>query len=113
MWIVRGQKSVILSRFSSINFEGQGVCTLPLDFVFESVTGSFLQLYHYLVHKVCISFLRRQLIAAGKRSVEDIPPFLCCEVKAILSLFHTKTTSALTVSVTADRRAFILRTRSI
>ena len=29
MWIVRGQKSVILSRFSSINFEGQGVLPCP------------------------------------------------------------------------------------
>ena len=112
-WTFRGQKSLILSRFPSLNFEGQGVCTLPLVFALESVTGSFLQLYHDLVHKVCISFLRRQLIAADKQSVEDLPPFLCCEVKAILSLFHTKITSALTVSVTADRRAFILRTHSI
>ena len=72
-----------------------------------------MQLYHYLVYKVCISALRQQLIAAGKQSVEDLPPFLCCEVKAILSLFHTKIASALTVSVTADRRAFILCTHSI
>ena len=111
-WTFRGQKSLILSRFPSLNFEGQGVCTLPLNFAFKSVTGSFLQLYHDLVHKVCI-FLRRQLIAADKRCVEDLPPFLCCEVKAILSLFYTKITSALTVSVTADRRAFILRTHTI
>lgn len=113
-WTFRGQKKPDFKPFSEPElFEGQGVCTLPLNFAFKSVTGSFLQLYHDLVHKVCISFLRRQLIAADKRSVEDIPPFLCCEVKAILSLFHTKITSALTVSVTADRRAFILRTHSI
>lgn len=113
VWTFRGQKSLISSRFLSLNFEGLGVCTLPLVFAFESVIGSFLQLYHNLVHKVCISFLRRQLIAAGKQSVEDIPPFLCCEIKAILSIYHTKITSALTVSVTVDRRAFVLRIHSI
>ena len=104
---------MILSCFQSLNFEGQGVCTLPLVFASESVTGSFLQLYHYLVYKVCISALRQQFIAVRKQGVEKIPPFLCCEVKAILSLSHTKITSALTVSVTADRRAFILRIHSI
>lgn len=86
-WTFRGQKSLILSRFLSLNFEGQGVCTLPLVFALESVTGSFLQLYHHLVYKVCISALRQHLIAASKQCVEKIPPFLCCEVKAILSLF--------------------------
>ena len=74
----RGQKSLILSPFQSANFEGQGVCTLPLVFVFESVTGSFLQLYHYLVYKVCISALCKQLISVGKQSVEKIPSFFCC-----------------------------------
>ena len=104
-WTFRGQKSLILSRFPSLNFEGQGVCTLPLVFAFESVTGSSFI--------ITSSTLRRQLIAADKQCVEKIPPFLCCEVKAILSLSHTKITSALTVSVTADRRAFILRIHSI
>ena len=113
MWIVRGQKSVILSRFQSLNFEGQGVCTLPLVFAFESVTGSFLQLYHYLVHKACISALRQQLIAVSQQSLEKIPSFFCRQIKVVFLLPHTKITSALTVSITADRRAFILPTHSI
>ena len=66
---------MILSRFQSLNFEGKSVCTLPLVFASESVTGSFLQLYHYLVYKVCISALRQQLIAVSKQSIEKIPPF--------------------------------------
>lgn len=61
-WTFRGQKSLILSRFPSLNFEGQGVCTLPLVFALESVTGSFLQLYHNLVHKACISYLLSSLL---------------------------------------------------
>ena len=113
MWIVRGQKSVILSRFSSINFEGQGVCTLPLVFASESVTGSFLQLYHYLVYKVCISALRQQLIAVRKQGIKNIPSFFCRQIKVVFLLSHTKITSALTVSVTAAHRAFILCTHSI
>ena len=52
-------------------------CTLPLVFALESVTGSFLQLYHYLVYKVCVSALRQQLIAVCKRSVENVPSFFC------------------------------------
>ena len=78
---------------------------------------SFLRLKalqaHFCSFIITSSTLRRQLIAADKQCVEKIPPFLCCEVKAILSISHTKITSALTVSVTADRRAFILRTHSI
>ena len=112
-WTFRGQKSLILSRFPSLNFEGQGVCTLPLVFAFESVTGSFLQLYHYLVYKVRVSALRQQLIAVNKQSVEKIPPFFCRQIKMVFLLPHTKITSALTVSVTAARRAFILCTHSI
>ncbi len=112
-WTFRGQKSLIPSRFLSLNFEGQGVCTLPLGFVFESVAGSFLQLYHYLVHKVCISALRQQLIAVSKQSLEKIPSFFCRQIKVVFLLSHTKITSALTVSITADRRAFILCTHSI
>ena len=86
--------------------------TLPLDFAPESVTGSFLQLYHYLVYKVCISALRQQLIAVRKQSVENIPSFFCRQIKVVF-LLHTKITSALTVSITADRRAFILPIHSI
>ena len=38
----------------------------------ESVTGSFLQLYHYLVHKVCISALCNQIMTVGKqKAVEE------------------------------------------
>ena len=48
---------------------------LPLVFASESVTGSFLQLYHYLVYKVCISALRQQLIAVRKQGVKNIPSF--------------------------------------
>lgn len=35
-WTFRGQKSLILSRFLSLNFEGQGVCTLPLVFALKA-----------------------------------------------------------------------------
>ena len=104
---------MILSRFQSLNFEGKSVCTLPLVFASESVTGSFLQPYHYLVYKVCISALRQQLIAVSKQSVENIPSFFCRQIKVVFLLPHTKITSALTVSITADRRAFILCTHSI
>lgn len=69
-WTFRGQKSLILSRFQSLNFEGQGVCTLPLVFAFESVTGSFLQLYHYLVHKVCISYPFSSLLRQASRALK-------------------------------------------
>ena len=109
----RDQKSLILSHFQSLNFKGQGVCTLPLVFASESVTGSFLQLYHYLVYKVCISALRQQLIAVSKQSIEKIPSFFCRQIKVVFLLPHMKITSALTVSVTANRRAFILCTHSI
>ena len=105
-------KSLISSRFQDLNFEGQGVCTFPLVFVFESVAGSFLQLYHYLVHKVCISALCNQIMTVGNQSVENIPSFCCRQIKVVF-LLHTKITPALTVSITADRRAFILCTRSI
>lgn len=113
MWTFRGQKSLILSRILSLNFEGQGVCTLPLDFASESVTGLFLQLYHYLIYKVCVSALRQQLIAVSQQSVEKIPSFFCRQIKVVFLLSHTKITSALTVSITADRRVFILCTHSI
>ena len=101
------------NSFTLSNFEGQGVCTLPLVFVFESVAGSFLQLYHYLVHKVCISALRQQLIAVRKQGIKNIPSFFCRQIKVVFLLSHTKITSALTVSVTAAHRAFILCTHSI
>ena len=52
-------------------------------------------------------------VTESKQGIEDIPLFLWCEVKVILPLSHTKITSALTVSVTADRRLFILPTHSI
>lgn len=112
MWIVRGQKSVILSRFFEHKLWGARCSTLPLNFASERVTGSFLQLYHYLVHKVCISALCNQIMTVGKQSVENIPSFCCRQIKVVF-LLHTKITPALTVSITADRRAFILCTRSI
>src|SRR5699024_5764048 len=86
---------------------------LPLVFASESVTGSFLQLYHYLVYKVCISALRQQLIAVRKQGVKNIPSFFCRQIEVVFLLSHTKITSALTVSVTANRRAFLLCTLSI
>lgn len=46
---------------------------MPLNFASERVTGSFLQLYHYLVYKVCISALRQQLIAVRKQGIKNIP----------------------------------------
>lgn len=49
-----------------------------------------------------VSALGYQLVAESKQGIEDIAPFLCCEVKVILTFSHTKITSALTVSVTAD-----------
>lgn len=113
MWIFRGQKSLISSRFLNLNFEGKGISTFPLNFASESVTGSFLQLYHYLVYKVCISALRQQLIAVRKQGIKNIPSFFCRQIKVVFLLSHTKITSALTVSVTAARRAFILCTHSI
>lgn len=61
-WTFRGQKSLILSRFPSLNFEGQGVCTLPLVFALESVTDSFLQLYHNLVHPASAAYCGRQAV---------------------------------------------------
>ena len=88
-------------------------CALPLVFASESVTDSFLQLYHYLVYKVCISALCRQLIAVSQQSVENIPSFFCRKIKVVFLLPHTKITSALTISATADRRAFILPIHSI
>ena len=99
--------------FSGPKLWGARCSTLPLNFASERVTGSFWQLYHYLVYKVCISALRQQLIAVNKQSVEKIPPFFCRQIKMVFLLPHTKITSALTVSVTAARRAFILCTHSI
>ena len=83
------------------------VCTLPLDFAYCSVTGSLFELYHNLVNSIRISSLCNQLVAESKQGIEDIPSFLCCEVKVMLPLSHTKIALALTVSVTANRRAFI------
>ena len=74
----------------------------PSFFASESVTGSFLQLYHYLVYKVCISALRQQLIAVRKQGVKNIPSFFCRQIKVVFLLSHTKITSALTVSITAN-----------
>ena len=73
----------------------------------------FLKFYHNLVNGIRISALCNQLITKSKQGIEDIPPFLCREVKVILSFSHTKITSAFTVSVTADRKVFILLTHSI
>ena len=73
----------------------------------------FLQFYHNLVNSIRIFALSNQFVTESKQSIENIPQFLCCEVKVIFPLSHTKITSALTVSVTADRRAFILPIHSI
>ena len=109
MWIVRGQKSVILSRFSSINFEGQGVLPCPSILRLKELQAHFCS----FINKVCISALRQQLIAVRKQGIKNIPSFFCRQIKVVFLLSHTKITSALTVSVTAAHRAFILCTHSI
>ena len=67
----------------------------------------------YTPKKYRISALRQQLIAVSQQSLEKIPSFFCRQIKVVFLLPHTKITSALTVSITADRRAFILPTHSI
>lgn len=62
---------------------------------------------------ICIFTLCYQLVAIVKQHIEDIPPLLRRQIQIIFSLFHTKTTSALIVSVTASHRAFILPPHSI
>lgn len=65
---------------------GKVFCALPLVFASESVTDSFLQLYHYLVYKVCISALCQQLIAVSQQSVENIPSFFCRQIKVVFQI---------------------------
>ena len=85
----------------------------PRFCVFWRYSLIFANFYHNLVNGIRISALCYQSVAESKQSIEDIPPLLCCEVKVILPFSHTKITSALTVSVTADRRLLILPTHSI
>lgn len=67
----------------------------------------------YLVNDVRISALSYKFVTVGKQDVDNISPFLCCEVKVMLLFPHAKITSALTVSVTVSRRAFILPTHNM
>lgn len=73
----------------------------------------FAYLYHNLVNSSRVSAMCYQFVAIGKQGIEDVPPLLSREVEVILSFSHMKITSALTVSVTADRKAFILPIHSI
>ena len=95
----------------------------PLPFIFANDNYTlrkipaamylFSQFHYNLVNCIRVSALCDQFVAESKQGIEDIPPFLCCEAKGILSFSHMKITSVLTVSITADRRLFILPTHSI